>query len=182
MGPDFAPEHLLFASVVAITFGFVFVRDLLPVWGKECVGSALIVLTTCSVGPILGPLGGWYEWGAFHAAVVLTDFFTGAHVNPAVTVAFFTYGHFGGAELLMRVLAQCTGGCFGWMLLKSLLGTYFSLSIGGPSTAAGVPTGDAAISEGFATFLLLCAICLVSETALGRNYWVNAPKLASIYV
>jgi glycerol uptake facilitator protein len=104
---------------------------------------------------------------------------TGAHVNPAVTVAFFTYGRVSLVELITRILGQLTGGCFGWMLLQYILSTHFSLSIGGPATPDGVPTGDAAISEGFATFLLLCAVCLASETALGRNYWIKMSLIAA---
>ena len=145
----------------------------------EFIGSMMVVLTTCSPGPLFGAVHWTVEWAALHAGVIVTDVVTGAHVNSAVTSAFFAYGMLGRREWAERVGAQLAGGTVGWLTLQAILSQCCGKDIGGPSTDPADGAMEAAVSEGFATALLLVAVVLVGDTILGRNYWVKMNLIAA---
>src|SRR6185295_1487089 len=47
---------------------------------------------------------------------------SGAHMNPALTLAFFRLGKIGGRDAIMYMLAQFAGGSLGVLLASLLLG------------------------------------------------------------
>ena len=147
-------------------------------FAMEFVGSFLIVLTTCSPGPLFGGMGKIVEWSAFHVGIIATDALTGAMVNPAVTIAFFANGNLNWIEALHRIAGQVSGGCLGWSTLRALL-ALCDKEIAGPETSVTASVLHASISEGFATLLLLAAVVLVVDTALSRNYWFKMSLIAA---
>ena len=92
-------------------------------------GAILVVLITC-----LGPI-------------------SGAHFNPAVTLAFLIRREIGGGDALGYVIAQCLGGLFGMVLAHAM----FAEAIWQVSTTA--RTGGAQwLAEVVATFGLVGTI------------------------
>lgn len=95
----------------------------------EALGTAVLVL----VGPGAAMVAA--STGAFgHAEVALAfglvvtlvvaaiGHISGAHINPAVTIAFWSTQRIGGRAAMMYVLAQCTGAVVASYVLGWLLG------------------------------------------------------------
>jgi len=172
-----AATNVATATIVACAGILAVVPRRASAWAWECAGSAMVVVFTSLPGPLLGPLGWYYEWVGFHIGILAADRLSGAHVNPAATTAFLAYGNLGLAEWAARVSGQMAGGCLGFVMLKHILATCCDLQIGGPATASESATYDAAVSEGVATFLLLSAVIIASET-VGSFYWIKMSCIA----
>ena len=96
----------------------------------EAVGTATLV----AVGPgaamvavrthAFGHLGVALAFGLVVTMIVAAlGGISGAHVNPAVTLAFWSTGRFRGREVLPYVAAQCAGAVAAAYTLRWLLGT-----------------------------------------------------------
>lgn len=94
----------------------------------EFIGTALLVLlgdgvvATVLLAKSKGQGGGWIViatgWGlAVTMAVYAVGTISGAHLNPAVTIALAAIGKFPPAKVAGYVLAQIAGGMFGAMLV-----------------------------------------------------------------
>jgi MIP family channel proteins len=66
---------------------------------------------------------------------------SGAHINPAVTFAFWPVGRFPTAEVLPYVAAQCAGAILASAALLALLGPVGRLGATLPSVSAGAAFG-----------------------------------------
>lgn len=70
-----------------------------------------------------GHLGISLAFGVIVAIVVAsTEALGGAHINPAVTIGFWSIGRVRGAELAPYITAQCAGAAFASLLCGWLLG------------------------------------------------------------
>jgi len=70
--------------------------ELASTWLGEFVGTAVMVLCTCSPGALIGHAGEWAEYLLHYGMMVLADYSCGGpHVNPCVTVAIGVRGPFG---------------------------------------------------------------------------------------
>ena len=102
-------------------------------FAAELVGTALLMLvgTATNANVVLtdtkGHNSGWLViatgWAlAVYVGVVVANPFSGAHLNPAVTLALALAGQFGWAQVLPYVLAQLLGSALGsalaWLLFK----------------------------------------------------------------
>lgn len=99
-------------------------------WVAEAIGTFFLVL----IGPgavmvnaysrgALGPAGVALAFGfVVLAMVVALGHLSGAHLNPAVTVAFWSVGRFPAREVLPYAVAQCTGAIAASGVLRYLLG------------------------------------------------------------
>ncbi|RZK59004.1 MAG: aquaporin family protein, partial [Hymenobacter sp.] len=102
-------------------------------FAAELVGTALLMLvgTATTANVVLtdtkGHNSGWLViatgWAlAVYVGVVVANPASGAHLNPAVTLALALAGQFGWAQVLPYVLAQLLGSALGsalaWLLFK----------------------------------------------------------------
>ena len=84
---------------------------------------------------------------------------SGAHVNPAVTVAFWARGRFPGRRVLPYVLAQLAGAALGSFLVKLIATLGSNLGATLPAHGAGPALGI----ETFLTFWLMVVIFRVTS-------------------
>jgi MIP family channel proteins len=85
-------------------------------------GTGAVVVNQISQGAITH-LGISIIFGAIVAALIYTlGHISGAHFNPAVTIAFWQGGFFPGKRVLAYILAQCTGAISASILLRSTFG------------------------------------------------------------
>jgi aquaporin Z len=142
-------------------------------WAAEALGTALLVLAiVLAVGlsvaegsPLADALPG--PGARFLAVGVLVALFvallatsplgraSGAHLNPAVTLAFWIGGRLSTRDLTGYIAAQLVGGLAGAAAGRALLPRAAWQSIGGTVTHPGVPAAAAFVLEGAMTALLL---------------------------
>ena len=90
----------------------------------EFVGTTLLLLLgngvnmTCSLKHSYGKGAGWivttFGWGfAVMIPAYITGWVSGAHMNPALTIALAVTGKFPGNLVLGYIVAQMLGGIFG---------------------------------------------------------------------
>lgn len=99
-------------------------------WVAEAIGTFFLVLigpgavmVNAYSGGALGPAGVALAFGfVVLAMVVALGHLSGAHLNPAVTVAFWSVGRFPAREVLPYAVAQCTGAIAASGVLRYLLG------------------------------------------------------------
>ncbi|MEN6442711.1 MAG: MIP/aquaporin family protein [Methanoregula sp.] len=138
-------------------------------------GAAVITLliaagtkpaTTFNVG--IGQLGGLGDWlaiglvfGIVVAAVICAlGRVSGAHINPAVTIALWATKRFPANETVAYVIAQCIGAAAGSLILFLTLGAAAVTTggLGATSPFPGIGYGQAMLVEGVATFVLMLVI------------------------
>jgi glycerol uptake facilitator protein len=94
----------------------------------EFVGTAILILfgdgvvANVLLGKSKGQGGGWIVittgWGlAVTMAVYAVGAISGAHINPAVTIALASVGKFAPAKVAGYIVAQITGAMFGALLV-----------------------------------------------------------------
>lgn len=110
---------------------------------------------------------------------------SGAHLNPAVTLAFFRLGKIQPADALGYAAAQFVGGAAGVLLVAVPLMAYladpsvnYAVTVPGPGGAAVAFAAEAAISFG-----LMLAVLVVSNTSrLARWTGFFAGALVATYI
>jgi MIP family channel proteins len=86
------------------------------------IGTGAVIVNQISLGAITH-LGISIVFGAIVAALIYTlGHISGAHLNPAVTLAFWQSGVFPGKRVLAYILSQCTGAIAASILLRSTFG------------------------------------------------------------
>lgn len=118
-------------------------------------GTGAVVVNQISQGAITH-LGISIVFGAIVTALIYTlGHISGAHLNPAVTLAFWQGGFFPGKRVLAYILAQCTGAICASLLLRSIFGMVGNLG-------ATLPLKDnwlqSLILETVLTFILMFVI------------------------
>jgi len=113
----------------------------------------------------LGGLGDWLAIGLVFGIVVAAVIYalgrvSGAHINPAVTIALWATKRFPANETVAYVIAQCTGAAAASMLLSLTLGAAAVTTggLGATSPFPGIGYGQAILVEGIATFVLMLVI------------------------
>ncbi|MEP7088067.1 MAG: aquaporin, partial [Gemmatimonadota bacterium] len=139
----------------------------------EAVGTFLLVL----VGP-----GAVMVNGATHGAVtnpgialafafvvtaVILEFghLSGAHINPAVTIAFVTVRRFPLREAPVYVAAQCAGAIAASEILESILGPAGNFGVTTPAYGLGIGAGTAFLLEWLMSFALMLVIIAAATDA-----------------
>jgi len=151
----------------------------------ELVGTMLLVLVGCGAVSILlmlaagtappngfgigigtfGGLGDWLAVGAAFGLIVSAMIYalggiSGAHINPAVTIALWATKKFPSKDALGYIVAQFIGAFIGAALFFLIAGPD-SLAIGGLGATApfpGISIWQAALAEIIGTFILMLVI------------------------
>src|SRR5512136_904998 len=116
----------------------------------------------------IGQLGGLADWFAIGMsfgitlAVVIYSLgrVSGAHLNPAVTIALCATKRFPAGETVGYIVSQCIGAAIGSLLFFLTIGMD-AVTIGGLGATTpfpGIGYGQAILVEGIATFVLMLAI------------------------
>ncbi len=113
----------------------------------------------------LGGLGDWLAVGmAFALAIAAVIYalgrISGAHINPAVTIALWSIGKFPGKDVVPYIVAQLIGATLGSLLFLACIGPA-AATVGGLGATApfpGIGYGQAILAEAIGTFLLMLVI------------------------
>jgi glycerol uptake facilitator protein len=126
-------------------------------------GSGWIVITT-----------GWAL--AVFAGVVIAGPYSGAHLNPAVTIGLAIAGKFPWAEVPSFILAQLAGAMVGAVLVWIMYKDHFSATSEPALKSASFYTYPAIknttlnlVSEGLGTFVLLLAVFYITNGEIGED-------------
>ncbi|MEB3337892.1 MAG: MIP/aquaporin family protein [Leptolyngbyaceae bacterium] len=146
--PRFTPHIKRFLSSEAIAEG-------LGTFILIFTGTGAVMVNQISQGAVTH-LGISFVFGAVVAALIYTlGHISGAHFNPAVTLAFWRSGFFPGHKILPYIVAQCLGAIAASFLLLLSLGRIGNLG-------ATLPLQDnwlqALILETILTFILMFVI------------------------
>lgn len=152
--------------------------------GTKGNGSGWIVITTAwALGVFIG--------------VVVAGPYSGAHLNPAVTIALATAGKFPWADVPMYIGAQMIGAALGAFLVWLSYKDHFDLTEDGPSKLAVFSTGPAVrntpinfLCEVIGTFALVFVILYItgakiegtSETPIGLGSMGAIPVALLVWV
>ena len=129
--------------------------------------------TSFNIG--IGMLGGLADWLAIGMsfAIVLAAIIyslgrvSGAHVNPAVTIALLSTKRFPAGEAAGYIVAQCIGAAVGSLLFFLTVGMN-AVTVGALGATTPFPTigyGQAILVEAIATFVLMLVIMGVAVDA-----------------
>jgi len=113
----------------------------------------------------LGGLGDWLAIGmafalAISAAIYSLGRISGAHINPAVTIALWATGKFPTRDVVPYIAAQLVGASLASLLFAASVGMD-AVTVGGLGATApfpGVSFGQAILVEAIGTFLLMLVI------------------------
>ncbi|HEY8258083.1 MAG TPA: MIP/aquaporin family protein [Gemmatimonadales bacterium] len=92
------------------------------------------------------------------AMVYALGHLSGAHINPAVTIAFWSVGRFPASEVILYVLAQCMGAVAASWTLRAVLGAVGRMGANGPA----IPAGGAFVIEWLLSFALMFVVMAVA--------------------
>jgi glycerol uptake facilitator protein len=150
----------------------------------ELIGTALLITLGCGVvaNVILdktkGQGGGWIvittAWAfAVFVGVVVAGPYSGAHINPAVTIGLAVVGSFEWSEVPSYLLAQLLGAMIGaffvWMVYKDHFDITKdkSLKLGVFATIPAIRNyGSNLFSEVFGTFVLVFTILFFTDASI----------------
>ena len=153
----------------------------------ELIGTMILILLGNGVvaNVVLrhtkGNSGGWIVittgWAlAVFTGVVIAGPYSGAHLNPAVTIGLAIAGKFAWAQVPVFVAAQLIGAMMGSMLVWLIYKDHFTATDEPGSRAAAFYTSPAIkntrlnlLSEAIGTFVLLLASFLHHEWRNGKR-------------
>ncbi|MEM0499349.1 MAG: MIP/aquaporin family protein [Methanothrix sp.] len=113
----------------------------------------------------LGGLGDWFAIGMAFAIAIAGVIYalgrvSGAHINPAVTIALWATRRFPSSEVIPYIAAQLIGASLGSLLFAASAGSD-AVIVGGLGATApfpGISFGQAVLAEAMGTFLLMLVI------------------------
>ncbi len=139
-----------------------FFAELIGTFGLVFCGTGAVIINEITGGGVTH-VGIAVVFGLIVLAMIYTfGNISGAHINPAVTIAFWMAGRFPGKEVLLYILAQLLGAFLASGLLKFLFP-------GSVNLGATLPSGSeiqSFILEIVLTFLLMIVILNI---ATGSN-------------
>lgn len=151
-------------------------------YAAEIVGTAILILLGVVANVVLkgtkGERSGWivitFGWAmAVFVAVFVVGAFSGAHINPAVTVGFAVAGKFSWALVPGYIVAQMFGAVLGAALVLLHYRPHFGVSddltvkLADFSTIPAIrSTGDNVASEVIGTFVLVFAVLYLAAPSI----------------
>lgn len=157
----------------------------------EAAGTALLVLVGLSIVilfAIVLPPAPWRRaltggcFGLVGALITVSPLgrISGAHINPAVTLAFWLEGKLVWRDVLGYVLAQMLGGSLGAVPLLLWGQAGRALGYGSTTVGSGIPVWLALLGEVAATAALVLAIFMTASHERTRAFtpWTIPPLFA----
>lgn len=147
----------------------------------EFIGTAILLLfgggvvANVILNKTKGNSGGWivitWGWGmGVFIAVYTMGQFSGAHINPAVTIGLATAGLFEWGMVVPYILVQIAGGFFGGVLTWLAYKDHFEATEDGATKLAVFSTipeirnyGSNFMTEAIATFILIFGVLYLSN-------------------
>ena len=166
---DFANSRLEWRRLLAEAGGTFFL---------VLVAAGAVVVNAVSHGQVGQPAAVTAPGIMVLALIYTIGATSGAHLNPAVTVAFAARGHFPWHRVPGYVVAQLLGATGAAALLRSMFGTAGRL--GGTFPGPGITVGIALVTEIVLSFGLMTVILGTSSGA--RNVGHNAAIAIGGYV
>ena len=139
-------------------------------WTRRAIAEGIGTFFLVLIGPGAAMVNGYSDGAIGHPGVALAFAFvvlamiygighlSGAHINPAVTIAFWSARRFPGREVLPYVGAQCVGAVAASLVLRSILGPVGSMG----ATVPSIPVGAAFAVEWLLSFVLMFVIMAVA--------------------
>lgn len=145
----------------------------------EFIGTMILVLlgdgvvANVCLKETKGNGGGWVVitlgWGlAVFAAVVISGEFSGAHINPAVTIGLAAAKTFPWSKVPLFIMAQLLGGAFGALLVWLFYRDHYEMTTDKDAILATFATGPTVrnplsnmFSEVIGTFVLILAVVYI---------------------
>lgn len=125
-------------------------------------GTGAVVFNDISGGQVT-PLGIGLVFGLVVMALIYTlGDVSGAHINPAVTLAFWASGQFKAKQVASYILSQCSGALLASLLLRALFGNHANM---GATMPRGGLVYQCLILEIVLTFILMFVILNVATGA-----------------
>lgn len=125
------------------------------------IGTGSVVVNNVTDGDVT-LVGIALAWGLVVSAMIYSiGDISGAHINPAVTIAFWVARRFEGKHVVPYIVSQCIGAILASILLRILFPDQASL---GPTLPAGT-WGQSFIMEIMLTLILLFVVLNVSVGA-----------------
>ena len=122
--------------------------------------AAGAVMVDAMAGGGLGSIGAGIISGAIIAIVIYCfAHISGAHVNPALSVAALIVGQMRARRLPGYIVAQMGGSAAAGFVLLALLGSHGAMGANLPNEALGVTPAAAFFIELFLSFFLMWVIC-----------------------
>ena len=182
------PEYLIEAICLAlfmlsaVAFAVLFQHPASPL-------ASLVTATIAAdrLPGLVGRLPMGLAMGLTAAAIIYSPFGrrSGAHMNPAVTLAFWRLGRIGGVDALAYVAAQFAGGLAGVALAAALLrrlpahpSVNYVATTPGPSGPGAAFAAEAAISA----LLMLVLLVVSSSRPLARWTGAAAALLVTAFI
>lgn len=136
----------------------------------EFIGAFFLVLAVCMAGQGgAGPLTPIAVGAMYMVMVYAGAHISGAHYNPAVSVAIYLRGKLALGELPAYIVAQCIGG-----VLAALLSTYFLQRMDVTAVSPiSLRTGPVMLAEFAGTFALAFVVLnvMTARNTLGNSYF-----------
>lgn len=151
---------------------------------SEIIGTAILILLGGGVvanvvlNKTIGNNSGWIVittgWAlAVYVAVVIAGPYSGAHINPAVSLALAVAGKFPWEEVPLYILAQFLGAMLGAFLVWLMYKNHFSVTDDGNAKKAVFCTAPAIrhtasnfLSEALGTFVLILTILYFTDATI----------------
>lgn len=152
----------------------------------ESVGTAMLVLVgTGSVVAALTMGDGQLDFAglgfvslAFAIVIAVVIYalgpVSGAHINPAVTLALAATRRFPWAEVVPYLVAQFVGACVGSLLVVATYGRdAVDLGLGATALGAGVPYTQGIAAEAIGTFILMFTVMALAVDSRAPLGWAG---------
>src|SRR5687768_13851873 len=132
----------------------------------EAVGTFFLVL----IGPGAAAVNSFTNRAVSHAGVALAFAFvvtvmvytlghvSGAHINPAVTIGFWSARRFPAQDVLPYIIAQCAGATLAALALRAMLGP----AVRSSATVPIIPIPAAFALEWLLSFVLMLVVMAVA--------------------
>ena len=159
----------------------------------EFIGTMVLILlgdgvvAGCTLNKSKGQNSGWVvitiAWGlAVMCGVFISGPYTGAHLNPAVSIGLAAAGLFPWAEVPVYIIAQLLGGFAGACLVYAYYKDHFDATSASPETLLGVFCTIPAIEhkwrnflcEAIATFVLVFVVMAFSTEGNTPEYGLGS--------
>lgn len=126
------------------------------------IGPGAVMVDAATHGAVSGP--GVALAFAFVVIAMIFAFghLSGAHINPAVTLAFVAVRRFPARQAPVYVAAQCAGAIAASALLASILGPVGHFGATTPAAELGIGAGAAFVLEWLMSFALMLVIMAVA--------------------